>query len=166
MPNFSIIVAIANNNAIGQNGGLLVHLPKDMKWFKENTLHKTVIMGRKTFETLPNGALKERRNIVVTKNNAFRAENCEIVHSIEELMTIVHPTEDCFIIGGGEIYKMLMPYATHMYITRIHADFADADTFFPEIDKSWQLVNKVENKADEKHSVDFDFLIYTKNNLK
>lgn len=157
---FALIVVIANNNAIGKNGDLLVHLPKDLKWFKKNTIGHPVIMGRKTFESMPNGALPKRKNIILTKNKKFTAENCIILNSIDELEENIQSDEMCFVIGGSEIYKLLLPFVHKLYMTRIFADY-DADTFFPKIDFSqWKQIEKIENKADEKNPVDFDFLIY------
>ncbi len=156
----SIIVAIANRNAIGKSNRLLTHLPKDLKWFKQNTLNKTVLMGRKTYESLPNGALPKRKNIVLSRNVNFEAPNCVILNSFDDLEKYLLPDEENFIIGGAEIYKKLLPKADKLYITKIHADF-DADAFFPKINfDEWKLINKISNKADEKHKFDFDFLEY------
>lgn len=160
----ALIVAIANNNAIGKNGDLLIYLPKDLKWFKQNTVGHTIIMGRKTFQSLPNGALPKRKNIILTRNKKFAAQNCIIVNSIDEVAKNIQSEEMCFVIGGAEIYKEFFPYVDKLLITRIYSDL-EADTFFPEIDFSeWEIDNKIENKADEKNLVDFDFLIYNRRN--
>ena len=159
----ALIVALANNNAIGKDGNLLLHLSEDLKWFKRNTLAHSVIMGRKTFESLPNGALPNRKNIVLTRNENFEATNCIIVNNIEEIEQYIGNEQICFVIGGAEIYQQFLSKADILYITRIYADFV-ADTFFPEIDFSkWELTQKIENKADKKNNIDFDFLIYQKN---
>ena len=156
----ALIVAIANNNAIGKNGDLLIYLPKDLKWFKQNTVGHTIIMGRKTFESLPNGALPKRKNIVLTRNEKFTAQNCIIANSIDEVVKNIESEEMSFVIGGAEIYKEFFPFVDKLFITRIYSDFK-ADTFFPEIDFSeWNQIEKIENKADEKNPVDFDFLIF------
>lgn len=156
----AIIVAMADNNAIGKNGKLLIYLPKDLKWFKKQTLNHTVIMGRKTFETLPNGALPQRKNIVLTKNKNYNADNVTIINNFGEIWKELATDEFNFVIGGAEIYKLFLPYAQKLFITRIHQSF-EADSFFPEIDFSqWNLIEKIENKKDDKNPVDFDFLIY------
>ncbi len=158
----SIIVAIANNNAIGKNGNLLIYLPEDLKWFKQNTLGHTIIMGRKTFESLPNGALPKRKNIVLSRNRDFYAENIILINSIDEIEKYVAKDEQCFVIGGAEIYKLFLPFAHKLYITRIYKDF-DADVFMPQIDYAeWELKKRIENKADERNKADFDFLVYEK----
>ncbi len=158
----ALIAALANNNAIGNKGQLLIHLPADLKWFKQNTLDKTIIMGRKTFETLPNGALAKRRNIVLTKKADYNAKNIEIAHNLEELKTLIEKEEKVFVIGGAEIYKEFLPLADELIITRIYGDF-EADRYFPKIDFSqWQEKQRIENKADNKNLIDFDFIIYEK----
>jgi len=158
----SIIVAIANNNAIGYKNNLLAYLPNDLKWFKNNTLNKTIIMGRKTFESLPNGALPKRKNVILTKNTDFKADNCIIVNNIVDIWQHLDYQQENFIIGGSEVYIQFIDKANKLYITRIHSDF-NADVFFPEINfDNWQLIEKIENKADEKHKYNFDFLIYNK----
>ncbi len=157
----SIIVAIAENNAIGFNNQLLCYLPNDLKWFKKNTNGRKVIMGRNTFLSLPNGALPNRENIVITdKNELF--ENCKIVNSIEQAITNFDLENENFIIGGASVYKQFLPMANKLYITKIKHNF-EADAFFPEIDINiWKNIEIIENKADEKHKYDYDFLIYEK----
>ncbi|MBN2893546.1 MAG: dihydrofolate reductase [Bacteroidales bacterium] len=156
----SIIVAIANNNAIGKDNNLLAYLSNDLKWFKKNTLDKTVIMGRKTFDSLPNGALPKRTNIVLTRNKDFKAENCIVLDDFQKVFNHLNQDAENFIMGGAEIYRHFLPFVDKLYITRIHADF-DADVFFPEINfDEWNLIEKIENKVDEKHKFDYDFLIY------
>jgi len=157
----SIIVAIAENNAIGYNNQLLCYLPNDLKWFKKNTNGRKVIMGRNTFLSLPNGALPNRENIVITdKDEVF--ENCKIVNSLEQAILNFDLENENFIIGGASIYKQFLPMANKLYITKIKHNF-EADAFFPEIDLNlWKLVEKIENKIDEKHKFEYDFLIYEK----
>jgi dihydrofolate reductase len=162
MKKIAIIAAIANNNAIGKNGNLLIHLPKDLKWFKQNTVNHTVVMGRKTYESLPNGALPNRKNIVLTRNKDFHCPDCTIASSIDEALKHLDNQQINFIIGGAEIYKLFLPLAQRLIITRIYADF-DADTFFPEIDfEKWQIIEKIENQPDKKNNVKFDFITYLK----
>lgn len=160
MYKISIIVAIANNNAIGFKNKLLTYLPNDLKWFKKNTLNKTVIMGRKTFESLPTGALPNRKNIVLSKHSNFQAENCIIVNKVDDIWQHLDNQSENFIIGGSKIYKLFINQAKKLYITRIFGDF-NADVFFPEINfKNWVLKEKIENKADQKHKYDYDFYVY------
>lgn len=157
----SIIVAVDENNAIGRNGDLLCYLPNDLKHFKTATSGHTVIMGRRTFESLPKGALPNRTNIVITSDEAKNYPNCIVVRSLEEAFSHCGDDVQPFIIGGGKLYHSTIQLAKTLYITRIHHTFDDADTFFPEIDfNEWELVEKEEHKADEKHRYDFTFLKY------
>jgi len=159
---YSIIVAIARNNAIGKNGKLLFYLPNDLKWFKKHTTGHTVIMGRKTYQSLPNGALPNRRNIVISKS-LTTLPDAEVVSSLEQLEKIINPAEENFIIGGAQIYKFLLPATDKLYITQIHAEAPGADTFFPPIDYSqWELIEKIHNLPDEKNKYEHTFLIYKK----
>jgi dihydrofolate reductase len=132
-----IIVAIANNNAIGKDNRLLCHLSEDLKHFKEITNGQTIIMGRNTFFSLPKGALPNRRNIVLSPDEEV-FKGCETAHSIEEVLSMCVNDEKVFFIGGAMIYKQTYPIVDKLYLTKIHADF-EADTFFPEIDyKEWK----------------------------
>ena len=157
----SIIVVIDERNAIGKNGDLLCHLPNDLKHFKRITEHHTIVMGRKTFESLPKGALPNRQNIVLTNDKNAHFENCTICHSLDEVWEKCSNEDEIFFVGGGEIYKMVIDKADKLYLTRIHHTFENVDTFFPDINfKEWELIDKKENKADDKHQYDYTFLIY------
>ncbi len=157
----SIIVAIGENNEIGRNNGLLCHLPADLKRFKELTTGHTVVMGRETFESLPKGALPNRMNVVLTRNKNLSFDNCLVYSSISEVFDNQIDNSRIFIIGGGEVYKQTLPLVNKLYLTRIHATFDDADTFFPEIYYSeWEEVSREECKADEKNPYDYTFLLY------
>ena len=159
--NLSIIVAIDEKNAIGRNGDLLCYLPNDLKHFKTITSGHNVIMGRRTFESLPKGALPNRTNIVITSDEAKNYPNCIVVRSLEEALFNCTDDAQPFIIGGGKLYRSTIYLTKTLYLTRIHHTFDDADTFFPEIDFSeWELVEKEEHKADEKHGYDYTFLKY------
>ena len=159
----SIIVAISENNAIGKAGDLLCYLPDDLKHFKALTMGATVVMGKKTFFSLPRRPLPNRRNIVLTRDMSFTYDNTEIAHSIEELQSMLTADENVFIIGGGEVYRQFMPLATKLHITHIHHTWEDADTFFPEIDPTlWQCVSEERHEADEKHNYAFTFATYKK----
>lgn len=159
----NIIVAIAENYAIGKSGDLLCYLPDDLKHFKALTTGATVVMGKKTFYSLPRRPLPNRRNIVLTRDASFTHEGVDVAHSIEDLIATLTPEEKVFIIGGGEVYRQFMPLAKELHITHIHHTWEDADTFFPEIDTSiWQCQNKELHKADEKHAYAFTFATYVR----
>ena len=161
----NLIVAISENNAIGKAGDLLCYLPDDLKHFKALTMGATVVMGKKTFFSLPRRPLPNRRNIVLTRDGSFTYENTEVAHSIEELQKMLTADENVFIIGGGEVYKQFMPLVDELQITHIHHNWDDADTFFPEIDSTiWQCVNEERHEADEKHAYAFTFATYKRVN--
>ena len=156
----SIIVAKANNNIIGGNNKLLWHLSKDLKRFKEITTGNTIIMGRKTFESLPK-VLPNRHHVVITSNKNFKvdSESVTIVNKIEEIVDKYKDSvEEAFIIGGGEIYNLLLPYTNTLYLTRVHKDF-EGDTYFPNIDLSnWEVSYKSEVFSDEEEDLTYDFI--------
>lgn len=156
----SLIVAVAANNAIGKQQELLCYLPNDLKRFKAITLGHTIVMGRRTYESLPKGALPGRTNVVVTGNVDASWDNVTVVHSIED--ALVHDEgKELFIIGGATLYKQTLERAHRLYITYIHHSFDDADTFFPEIDYSeWREIEREEHTADERHPYDYSFVTY------
>lgn len=155
--NISIIVAFAQNFAIGKNNDLLFHLPNDLKRFKEITTGHPVIMGRNTLLSLPKGALPNRRNIVITDNPEEQFDRCEMVLSIDEAVQAVKNEKEAFIIGGGMIYRQFYPLARKLYLTLVHRDF-DADVFFPEIDYSeWDELSR-EDLSDEKNGFRYSYL--------
>lgn len=157
----NLIVAISENNAIGKAGDLLCHLPNDLKHFKELTTDATVVMGKKTFFSLPRRPLPNRRNIVLTRDTSFAHEQVEVAHSIEALQTLTDPKERVFIIGGGEVYRQFMPLVERLYITHIHHTWDDADTFFPAIDPAvWQCVSEEQHDTDERHAYPYTFATY------
>lgn len=148
----SIIVAIAKNNEIGRNNDMLAHLPIDLKHFKNVTSNHSVIMGRKTFESLPKGALPNRRNIVISRNDNLEIPGAEVVPSLDRALMKVKDEDEVFIIGGAQIYKQALPIADKLYLTRIHAEFPEADTFFPEIIwNEWILTSDELFPADDKN---------------
>lgn len=152
----SVIVAVGKNGEIGRQGQLLFQLPGDLKRFKELTTGHPVIMGRKTWESLPKRPLPGRRNIVITSRNGYTAEGAEIVSSPLEALEITNG-ESPFIIGGGEIYNTLLPYSTHLYLTEVDAEVADADTFI-NLDKSdWILTSSSPEKITPS-GITFRFL--------
>lgn len=152
----SIIVALARNRAIGLNGNLIWHLSADLKYFKRVTTGHTVIMGYKTFLSLPNQrALPNRRNIIISSHLEQAPEGFELVHSIQEAVNMVHDEEETFVIGGGSIYEQFLPHAGKLYLTRIDKEF-EADTYFPYIDfDEWNLIDV--NVVDEDPQVDFTY---------
>jgi dihydrofolate reductase len=155
--NISIIVAIAQNFAIGKNNDLLFHLPNDLKRFKEITTGHPVIMGRNTLLSLPKGALPNRRNIVITDNRGEKFDRCEMVFSIDEAVEAVKNETESFIIGGGMIYRQFYPVAGKLYLTLVHQDF-DADVYFPEINYSeWEELYR-EDLFDEKNNFNYSYL--------
>lgn len=162
MNNISIIVAVAENNAIGKDNNLLWHLPGDLKRFKNLTMGNNIIMGKNTFRSLPNGALPGRNNIVITddKNDGFK--NCLTVYSAEEAIEKSDKSKESFIIGGGSVYKQFLPIAGKIYMTLIHKSF-DADTFFPEIDfNEWEKAYVEEKNFDETSGLYYSYFLLTR----
>ena len=155
--NISIIVAIAENFAIGKNNDLLFHLPNDLKRFKQITLGKPVIMGRNTLLSLPKGPLKNRRNIVISDIPNDHFEGCEMTTSIEGAIELVKNEEESFIIGGGMIYRQFYPLAGKLYLTLVHQPF-DADIFFPEINYNEWIEESREDLFDEKNGFHYSYL--------
>ncbi|MEZ4102981.1 MAG: dihydrofolate reductase [Candidatus Paceibacterota bacterium] len=157
-----IIAAISKNNALGKENKLLWHLPKDFKFFKDTTFGHPIIMGRKTFESLPK-ALPGRTNIVVTGDRNYAKEGAVVVHSIEDaIKTGLSENKDIFICGGGQIYKEALEknLVDKMYITEVDTEI-DGDTFFPTFDKdAWEISKKECHPKDERHSFDFCFVEY------
>ena len=153
-PNIAIIVAIAQNFAIGKNNDLLFHLPSDWKRFKKLTSGHAVIMGKRTLFSLPNGPLPNRRNIVISDIPGETFERCETVYSIDEAVEAVRNEQEAFVIGGGMIYRQFYPIAGKLYLTMAHRDF-EADTFFPEINfNEWRELIR-EDLFDEKNNFNY-----------
>ena len=157
----SIIVAIAENYAIGKKGDLLCHMPADLKHFKTITSGHTVMMGERTFLSLPKHPLPNRRNIVLTDVKGKTFEGAETVYSLDEMVAQVNPEEEAFVIGGGMVYRQMMERADKLYITHIHHSWPDADTFFPEIDPAiWKQISSERHSADENNPYDYTFAEY------
>jgi dihydrofolate reductase len=157
----SFIVAAAENNVIGKDNQLPWHLPSDMKYFKNQTWGMTVIMGRKSLESLGK-PLQGRKNIVVTRNKDWKQEGTEVAHSINQAIDLAKETgvNEIFIIGGAEIFKEAMPFANRIYLTRIHHHF-DGDAYFPEVsDAEWNLVQSRFCNADEKNQYPHTFQVW------
>lgn len=157
----NLIVAVDENWGIGKNNDLLISIPEDMKFFRTTTNGKTIIMGRKTLESFPNGnPLKNRENIVLSKNNINK--DVLVFHTIEDILSYVKNKEDVFVIGGGSIYKQFLPYCNKAYITKISKNFG-ADIFFPNLDilSDWNITYESEEKIWE--NISYKFMIYEKN---
>lgn len=168
MFNFSIslIVAMDKNRLIGANGRLPWHLPDDMKWFREQTMGKPVIMGRKTFESIPERfrPLPGRHNIVLTHRRDYAAEGVTVVHTIEAALTAAGDVAEIVVIGGAELYTQLLPQADRLYLTQIDAEF-DGDAYFPEFDLAvWHEIYRQEHLADDRHDYAFTWLIWERLN--
>ncbi len=168
----SLIAAIGRNNEIGKAGKLLWSLPADMRHFRETTTGHAVIMGRKTFESIGK-PLPGRENIVITRDASYSAPGITVMHSLDEALRFAaleqgkHFEEkqedtEVFVIGGGELYKEAIVRAQKLYITRVDASDADADTFFPEIGSEWKETTRQEHSADEQNLLPFTFVTYKK----
>jgi dihydrofolate reductase len=151
-----IIVARSRNGVIGNSNKLIWNLPADLKRFKEVTTGHPIVMGRKTYESIGR-PLPNRRNIIVTKDENLDIKDCEVVNSIEEALLLTN--NDCFIIGGGEIYKQVIGISEKIYLTEVDEDFF-GDTYFPDIDQSWSMTSQQDFKADEKNKYNYSFITY------
>ena len=159
-----LIAAVDKNWGIGKDNSLLVSIPEDMKFFRETTSGKTVVMGRKTLESFPGGRpLKNRVNIVLTQNAGYEKEGAVIVHDIEELNAELkkYDTDDIFVIGGGSIYEKLLPMCDTAYITKIDKAF-DADTFFPDLDKNEEWAVEEQGETFLSGDICYSFVRYRK----
>lgn len=155
----SSIVAVAKNNVIGGDNKLLWHLPADLKHFKNITMDHTIIMGRKTFESIGK-PLPGRKNIVISRNEDFKAEGCTVINNLQKAIQLCEKEEEVFLIGGAEIFRQSLPAVDKIYITRIDHVF-EGDVHFPELNFSdWKLVKYVKFHADEKNKFDYSFAEY------
>ncbi|MBO6113739.1 MAG: dihydrofolate reductase [Lachnospiraceae bacterium] len=162
----NLIVAVDNNWAIGNKGNLLVSIPEDMKFFRKVTMDNVVVLGRKTLAGFPNGLpLKGRDNIIFSRNLGYKVDEADVVHSKEELFEKLkeYKDRDIYVIGGGSIYEMLLPYCKYAYVTKI--DYAyEADTYFPNLDKleNWELIE--ESDENTYFSIEYYFYKYENTN--
>jgi len=157
----TLIAAMSKNRVIGRDNGLIWHMPKDLKRFKKLTSGHHVIMGRKTFESM-NKPLPNRINIVITRQSDYHAPGCLVVSTMEEALSKAEGDAKPYVIGGGEIYKMSLPYARRIELTLVQENF-DGDTYFPEWDESqWELIEQEEHKPDENNPYPFQYLTYQK----
>jgi len=158
-----MVVAASRNNVIGKDNKLVWHLPNDMKFFKNVTWGMPVLMGRKTYDALGK-ALRGRKNIVLTRNSQWRADNVVPVSSMNDVKMLLNEMDvkELMVIGGAEIYKMLMPVANRIYLTRVDGEF-EGDAFFPVVDeKSWKLVSRSDHPADALHLYAYSFQVWEK----
>ncbi|GHS88616.1 dihydrofolate reductase [Bacteroidia bacterium] len=154
---FSILVAIAQNNAIGLNNTLLWHITEDLKRFKQLTLDHTIIMGLKTFYSLPVRPLPRRRTIVLADDHNLHIEGCEMAYSINDVLRLADPHQENFICGGGSIYRQFINVVDTIHLTMVYKDF-EADTFFPDIDKSvFALDSESPLSTDEASGLTYQF---------
>jgi len=152
----TLIAAAAENGTIGNNGDLPWHLPDDLAHFKRLTLGHTIIMGRKTWETLP-APLPKRRTIVLTRQEAFNAQGAETAHNLDEALALCEAEGSADIVGGGAVYRLFLPLAHAIELTRVHAAYP-GDATFPAIDaREWSLVSQTHHPKDERHDNDFTF---------
>lgn len=161
----SFVAAVAENNVIGKNKTLIWNLPDDLSRFKEITLtqSKTMVMGRKTFESIGK-ILPGRKHVVISRNKCYNINNGSVqtLHSIEDIKPLIESPDEYFVIGGGEIFSLLMPYAKKMYLTIVHESF-DGDTYFPEFNKDeWQTVYNKKNARNKINNYDTTFMIIEK----
>ena len=163
----TLIAAAGENNALGKNNEMIWHLPDDFKRFKNLTTGNKIILGRKTYESFDK-PLPNRTHIIIThqKNYAEKVDQscCIVANGLQEALALTNPEEENFIIGGGEIYKLALPFADKIELTRVHGSF-EADAFFPEIDENqWTLSGEEYHPIDEKHKVDFTYQTFIKKN--
>ncbi|MBR0272649.1 MAG: dihydrofolate reductase [Bacteroidaceae bacterium] len=159
----ALIAAVAENGAIGFQNKLLYWLPNDLKRFKALTTGHTIVMGRKTFESLPKGALPNRRNIVLTRNADFIAENTETFASLKRALAACSTDEEVFIIGGASVYQEALPYAHRLCLTLVHDTPAEADAYFPWLNPAdWSVETEERHDTDERHAFAYTFIDYVR----
>lgn len=159
----TLIAAASENNALGKDNQLIWHISDDLKRFKRLTSGHAIIMGRKTFESMPK-SLPNRKNIILTRNRAYKANDAFVAHTIEEALEFASDDPQPFIIGGGEIYSLFLPIAHTIELTRVHDDF-EADAFFPEIDsQQWNLNAEEKFTSSPEQPYAYSYLTYKKQN--
>ena len=158
----SMIAAMADDRVIGINNSLPWKLPNDMKWFRQQTMGKPIVMGRKTFESFGAKPLPGRTNIIITRDENYQADDCIVVHSIDEAIKSAGKVEEIMIIGGASFYEQMLPRADRLYITLVHTK-VEGDAWFPEWNESeWQQTERIDHDADEKNPHAHSFLILEK----
>ncbi|KZE68631.1 dihydrofolate reductase [Paenibacillus polymyxa] len=155
----SMIWAMAQNGVIGRDNRLPWRLPRDMAFFKEQTMHKTVLMGRKTWESFGGKCLPNRRNVILTRDEHYQAEGAEVIHTLAEGLQLAQD-EELMVIGGAEIYSLFWPHAARLIVTRIEETF-EGDTEFPSLDWSgWNIVSETTGIKDDKNPYNYRFVVY------
>lgn len=163
MSTVSIVVAISKNNAIGRNNELIYWLPNDLKRFKAITSGHTIIMGRRTFESLPKGALPNRRNIVLSTNANTHFDGAEVFGTLHEAIAACKDEKEVFIIGGASVYEQAISICDKIYLTLVEDITEGADAFFPEInEEEWKKIGSEAHHIDEKHHYPYIFIDYEK----
>ncbi|MCR4915238.1 MAG: dihydrofolate reductase [Prevotella sp.] len=157
----TMIAAVARNRAIGYKNKLIYWLPNDLKRFKQLTTGHTILMGRRTFESLPKGALPQRRNCVLTRSQK-EIPGCECFATWDTFIATCRPDEDIYIIGGASLYKNLLDKADCLCLTEVDDTPAEADTFFPDYSEGWQEIEREEHDIDERHAFAYAFVTYRK----
>ncbi len=158
----NIIAAVAKNRAIGFENKLIYWLPNDLKRFKALTTGHTILMGRKTFESLPKGALPNRRNVVLS-TSIKELPGCEVFPTIEEALKSCREDEDVYVIGGARVYEQAMAFADRLCLTEVNDIPAAADAFFPDYSNGWHLAHEEKHGKDERHAFDYAFVDYERN---
>lgn len=156
----SIIVAVGRNNVIGKDNIIPWDLPGDRKRFLELSSGHIVVMGRKTFESIGK-PLKNRRNIVLSSNRNYEQSGVEVVCSVDDVLKLINESDEveAFVIGGGEIYRLFLPYVNKVYLTKVEADF-EGDRFFPDLGNGWVEAEREGYKKDDENKYDYCFIIY------
>lgn len=160
---YSFMIAVGDNLEMGLDNHLPWHLPKEVRYFRQVTEYHTIIMGRKTFDSLPR-VLPNRKHIVLTGNRDFHPDHPDVtvVHSLEETLALTPGEEEYFVIGGAEIFRLFLPHADKIYITYVHGSFK-ADTWFPEVDwTQWKEIRRWEAELDEQNPIPHTYYIYEK----
>ncbi|VTP93637.1 MULTISPECIES: dihydrofolate reductase [Sphingobacterium] len=159
-PKVTFIVAAAENNAIGKGNQMPWHLPNDFKYFKAKTMDHSIIMGRKTFESIGK-PLPGRRNIIISRQPTLNIEDVDVANSLQDVINYCRDEREIFIIGGAEIFKQAMSMADEILLTRVHTNIEGADAFFPELPESdWELISQEKHNKDDKHQYDYTFEVY------
>lgn len=157
----SLLVAMDENNVIGYDNDMPWHLPNDLKYFKNKTTGHTIVMGRKTYESIGR-ALPNRKNVVLTRSETNFPDQVDVIHDLEDIYTLnqAHPEKELFVIGGGHLFKQVLPHADKLYITEIEAAF-QGDIFFPAFSSDdWKQTSKIKGKKDNKNNYDYYFVEY------
>lgn len=157
VPNLSLIAALADNRVIGKGNRLPWHLPADLQYFKRLTMGKPIVMGRRTWESLP-GLLPGRTHVVVTRNPAYRAQGGFVVHSLDEAITTFGDVDELMLVGGASLYSQALPLVARMYLTEVHIA-PEGDAYFPEFDRAqWREIAREEGKVDRRNAIPHSFV--------